>query len=63
VAADDKLYLTGEDGDVFVVKAGPKYELLATNPMSQVIMATPAIANGIIFIRGLKDVFAIGQKP
>jgi outer membrane protein assembly factor BamB len=63
VAADGKLYLTSEDGDVFVVRAGPKYELLATNPMSQVIMATPAIANGVIFIRGLKDVFAIEQKP
>jgi outer membrane protein assembly factor BamB len=62
VAADGKLYLTSEDGDVFVVKAGPKYELLATNNMSQVIMATPAIANGVIFIRGLKDVFAIGQQ-
>jgi hypothetical protein len=31
--------------------------------MGQVIMATPAIANGVIFIRGLKDVVAIGQKP
>ena len=31
VAADGKLYLTSEDGDVFVVKAGPTYELLATN--------------------------------
>ena len=62
VAADGKLYLTSEDGDIFVVRAGPKYELLATNPMSQVIMATPAIANGVIFIRGLKDVFAIGQQ-
>jgi len=62
VAADGKLYLTSEDGDIFVVRAGPKYELLATNPMSQVIMATPAIANGVIFIRGLKDVFAIGPQ-
>jgi hypothetical protein len=43
-------------------KAGPKYELLATNPMDQVIMATPATANGVIFVRGLKDVFAIGQR-
>jgi outer membrane protein assembly factor BamB len=63
VAADGKLYLTSEDGDVFVVRAGPKYELLATNSMGQVIMATPAIANGVIFIRGLKDVVAIAQKP
>ena len=31
VASDGKIYLSSEDGDVFVVKAGPKYELLATN--------------------------------
>ena len=31
VAADGKLYLSGEDGDVFVVKAGPQFELLARN--------------------------------
>ena len=63
VAADGKIYLTSEDGDVFVVKAGPKYELLAKNAMGQVLMATPAISSGVIIIRGLKDVFAIGQKP
>jgi outer membrane protein assembly factor BamB len=62
VAADGKLYLTSEDGDVSVVKAGTKYELLATNTMGQVIMATPAISNGVLFIRGLKDVFAVGQR-
>jgi len=62
VAADGKLYIASEDGDVFVVKAGPAYELLATNSMGQVVMATPAISSGVIFIRGLKDVFAVGQK-
>ena len=63
VAADGKLYLTSEDGDVFVVKAGPNYELLATNAMGQVIMATPAISDGVIIVRGLKDVFAVGLRP
>ena len=62
VAADGKLYLASEDGDVFVVKAGPKYELLAKNAIGQVIMATPAISNGVIIVRGLKDVFAIGAR-
>ena len=60
VAADGKLYLTSEDGDVFVVKAGPAYELLATNPMGEVLMATPAISDGVIFVRGLRHLFAIG---
>jgi outer membrane protein assembly factor BamB len=63
VAADGKIYLSSEDGDVFVVKAGPTYELLATNPVGEVVMATPAISNGTIIIRGVKHVMAVGQKP
>ena len=63
VAADGKLYLSSEDGDVSVVKAGPTYELLATNTVGQVVMATPAISSGTIIVRGVKDVIAIGQKP
>ena len=59
VAADGKIYLAGEDGDVFVVKAGRTYELLATNPVGEVLMATPAIADGVVYIRGLKHVIAI----
>jgi hypothetical protein len=45
---------------VFVVKAGPEFELLSTNPMGEVIMATPAISSGMIFIRTLRHLFAIG---
>jgi hypothetical protein len=60
VAGDGKLYLAGEDGDVFVFKAGPKPELLATNPMGEVLMATPAISEGVLYVRGLKHLFAIG---
>jgi outer membrane protein assembly factor BamB len=64
VAADGKLYLTSEDGDVYVVKAGPTYEMLAKNTMGEVVMATPAISDGTIIVRGLKNVFAIGaNKP
>ena len=47
----------------FVVKAGPAYELLATNHVGEVVMATPAISDGLIIIRGVKHVMAIGQKP
>jgi outer membrane protein assembly factor BamB len=59
VAADGKIYLTSEDGDVFVVKAGRTYALLATNPVGEQLMATPAIADGVLFIRGVKHVIAI----
>jgi outer membrane protein assembly factor BamB len=60
VASDGKLYLSSEDGDVFVVKAGPKYELLATNPVGEVMMATPAISDGLVIVRGIKHVYAFG---
>ena len=59
VAADGKIYCSSEDGDVFVVKAGPAYELLAKNPIGEVLMATPAISDGLIIFRGLKNVYAI----
>jgi outer membrane protein assembly factor BamB len=59
VAADGKIYATSEDGDVFVVKAGPVYELLSKNPVGEVLMATPAISDGLLIFRGLKNVIAI----
>ncbi len=65
VAADGKLYFPSEDGEVYVVKAGPKFELLATNPMGEVLMATPAIVDGTILFRGRHHLFAIkeAEKP
>jgi outer membrane protein assembly factor BamB len=51
VAAAGRLYLASEDGDVFVVKAGRTFELLATNPMGEICMATPAISGDMIIVR------------
>lgn len=62
IAADGKLYLTSEDGEIFVVKAGPKYELLASNPMGEVCMATPAISDGMVIVRTQHHVFGIEEK-
>lgn len=60
VAADGKLYLPSEDGEVLVVKAGPAFELVARNPVGQPLMATPAISDGLLLVRGERDLFAIG---
>jgi len=62
VAADGKLYLASEDGDVFVVKAGRQYELLSKNVMGQPLMATPAITQGMLILRGDKAIYAIGER-
>jgi hypothetical protein len=62
VAADGKLYLASEDGDVFVVKAGRQYELLAKNVMGQPLMATPALTQGMLILRGNNTIYAIGER-
>jgi outer membrane protein assembly factor BamB len=62
LAADGKLYLPSEDGDVFVVKAGRQYELLSRNTMSQPLMASPALSQGMVIIRGEKAISALGKK-
>jgi outer membrane protein assembly factor BamB len=62
VAADGKLYLASEDGDVFVVKAGRQYELLAKNTMDQPLMATPALTQGMLVVRGEHAIYALGER-
>jgi outer membrane protein assembly factor BamB len=61
VAADGRLYFTSETGEVHVVKAGPQYELLATNEIGETCMATPAISAGLIVVRTLGHVYGIGK--
>jgi outer membrane protein assembly factor BamB len=60
VAGDGKLYFTSEGGDIYVVRAGEKFQLLATNAMNEVCMATPAISDGNLIIRTQNHVYAIG---
>jgi outer membrane protein assembly factor BamB len=62
VAADGKLYIAAEDGEVYVVKAGPTFELLATNVIGEVLMATPAITDKMLIIRGQNHVFAFANS-
>jgi outer membrane protein assembly factor BamB len=62
VAGDGKIYAISEEGEVYVVKAGPTFELLSTNPMGEVCMATPAIVRGMIIIRTQSHLYGIGTK-
>jgi hypothetical protein len=64
LAADGKILQFSEDGDTFLVKAGPTHEIVARNTIGEAIYATPAIAGGRIYIRGAQHLFAIGSgKP
>jgi outer membrane protein assembly factor BamB len=59
VAFNDVIVLTSEDGDSFVIKAGPVHEVVRTNTVGEPVYASPAIAGGTIYIRGDKHLFAI----
>jgi len=61
VAFEGKILLTSEDGDTFIVKAGPKHEILGTNSVGEPVYASPAIADRKIFIRGEKNIYCIGS--
>ena len=61
VAFDGKVLLTSEDGDTFIIKAGPKHEVLGTNSVGEPVYASPAIADGRIFIRGEHNLYCIGS--
>jgi outer membrane protein assembly factor BamB len=61
VAADGRLYFTTETGEVHVVRAGPRYEELATNEMKDTCMSTPAISDGVMLVRTLKYLYGIGE--
>jgi outer membrane protein assembly factor BamB len=60
IAADGRILMTSEDGDTFVIKAGPKHEVITTNSVGEPVYTTLAISNGRIYIRGEKHLFAIG---
>ena len=63
VAADGKIYLSNEDGEMLVVAAGKEFRHLATNSIGELLMATPALSEGIMYVRTSASLLAIGRKP
>jgi len=62
VAANRKLYFTGEQGDVFVLDATNQFSVLATNKLGGLCLSTPAISEGTIFFRTTEKLVAVGFK-
>jgi len=62
VASDGKIYLSSEDGDIIVVSAGREFKQLSTNSMGDLLMATPALSRGVMFVRTAQHLFAVGKR-
>ena len=60
VAADGKVFLLSHSGKVTVLEAGPQWEVLAVNDLDEPAQATPAIADGRIYIRTQKALYSFG---
>jgi outer membrane protein assembly factor BamB len=62
IASDGKLYISNEDGEILVIAAGRSFTHVATNSMGEMLMATPALSDGVMYVRSSKSLFAIGRK-
>jgi outer membrane protein assembly factor BamB/protein tyrosine phosphatase (PTP) superfamily phosphohydrolase (DUF442 family) len=62
IASDGKIYLPNEDGDILVISAGEKFAHLGTNSMGELLMATPALSGGVMYVRTAQSLFAVGRK-
>jgi outer membrane protein assembly factor BamB len=60
VANNGRIYIASEDGDIYVVKTGPSYELLTVNKMEAPVLATPAISEGRLYFRTKDHLMAFG---
>jgi outer membrane protein assembly factor BamB len=59
--AEDRLYVVNRSGDTLVLRAAPKYELLASNPVGELSNATLAMSNGQIFLRTHSALYCIAE--
>ena len=62
VGADGKIYLSSEDGEISVIAAGTPFRQISSNDMGESLMATPALSEGILYVRTSKNLIAIGRK-
>jgi outer membrane protein assembly factor BamB len=61
VAVDGKVFFTNDQGETFVLRAGPKFELLHTNRIGESVLASPALVDGRWYVRTDRNLFAIGK--
>src|SRR5206468_4006578 len=60
LVAEGRFYFTSDEGETFVLKAGPKFEVLARNGLDEKCYASPAAAQGHLFIRTVQHLYCLG---
>lgn len=62
-AYNDRIFAMSEEGDTYVIQAGPEFKVLGTNSLGEMTLATPAIARGSLFIRTASKLYRISRRP
>jgi outer membrane protein assembly factor BamB len=62
VAVDGKVFFTNDEGETFVLRAGPTFELLRTNALGEYVLASPALVDGRWYFRSDRNLIAIGRR-
>ena len=62
ICSDGKLYYSTEQGEIFIVKTGPEFQVLSQNSLDDIVMATPAISANTIFFRTQKYLIAVSKE-
>ena len=60
-AYNGKIFALSEDGDTYVIQAGPEFKVLGKNSLDEMALATPAVASGSLFIRTASKLYRIGR--
>ena len=61
-AYNGKIFLLGEDGDTYVVQAGPEFKILGKNSLDEMSLATPAVLRGSVILRTQSKLYRIAKE-
>ncbi len=61
IASGNHIIFFNQEGESFTIKAGPKFELVSQNKVGDLVMATPAVSAGVLYVRGYKNLYAIAE--
>ena len=61
VAVDGKIFFTNDEGETFVLRAGPKFELMHVNQLGEGMLASPALVDGRWYFRTRRNLYAVGR--
>jgi outer membrane protein assembly factor BamB len=61
-AYNGRIFVLSEDGDTFVIQAGPEFKVLGKNSLDEMVLATPAVARGSVIIRTQSKLYRIAKR-